>query len=59
MEKGENVLCKVRYERPRLRVIELKAEEVLAIGCKTQFSGLAPGSNTPPCMVRHCAGKGS
>jgi hypothetical protein len=26
---------KERYEKPELLVIELKAEEVLAIGCKT------------------------
>jgi len=50
---------KQTYEKPRLRTIELAAEEILAIGCKALSSGTAPGSTTPPCMVRHCAGKGS
>ena len=49
---------KQTYEKPRLRAIELAAEEILAIGCKAT-AGVAPGSNTPPCMVRHCSGKGS
>lgn len=49
---------KKEYERPRLRIIELKAEEVLAIGCK-HLTTTAPGSNKPPCMIRHCSGKGS
>ncbi len=46
------------YEKPRLRAIELAAEEILAIGCKST-AGTAPGSNNPPCMIRHCSGKGS
>jgi len=29
------VTPKERYEKPELLVIELKAEEVLAVGCKT------------------------
>jgi hypothetical protein len=28
---------KQAYEKPRLRTIELSAEEVMAIGCKTSF----------------------
>ena len=47
------------YEKPMLRTIELAAEEVLAVGCKAVHSGTAPGSPTPPCMIRNCAGKGS
>jgi hypothetical protein len=49
---------KQTYEKPMLRTIELAAEEILAIGCKT-VGGTAPGSNTPPCQIRHCSGKGS
>lgn len=49
---------KQTYEKPSLRTIELAAEEILAIGCKA-VTGMAPGSNTPPCMIRHCSGKGS
>jgi hypothetical protein len=26
------------YEKPKIRVIELAAEEVLAVGCKTAYS---------------------
>lgn len=47
------------YEKPRLRTIELAAEEILAVGCKAVHTGTAPGSPTPPCMIRNCAGKGS
>ncbi len=50
---------KLHYEKPVLRPIELVAEEILAVGCKTNISGTAPRSATPPCMIRHCAGKGS
>jgi hypothetical protein len=49
---------KQAYEKPRLRTIELAAEEILAIGCKSTMNN-APGSSTPPCMIRHCSGKGS
>ncbi len=47
------------YEKPRLRTIELAAEEVLAVGCKTISSGIAPGAVSPPCMIRNCSGRGS
>jgi hypothetical protein len=46
------------YEKPKLRIIELAAEEVLGIGCKTFASGSAVGGG-PTCMIRHCAGLGS
>jgi hypothetical protein len=49
---------KQTYEKPRLRTIELAAEEILAIGCKSS-TGVASGQTAPPCMIRHCAGKGS
>ena len=26
------------YEKPKLRIIELAAEEVLTVGCKTRFA---------------------
>lgn len=47
---------KKQYAKPQLRTIELKAEEVLVAGCKT-LTKSAPGG--APCMIRHCAGKGS
>jgi hypothetical protein len=46
------------YERPRLRRIELAAEEVLVVGCKSQSGGIAY-LNPPPCSAHHCAGPGS
>lgn len=46
------------YEKPRLRKIELAAEEVLAVGCKLQGSGSAP-LGPPPCVSNKCAGVGS
>lgn len=49
---------KQAYERPALRIIELSAEEVLAVGCKTGSSGFASG-HPPPCMAHNCAGVGS
>jgi len=42
MEQSQKKEKKKRaYEKPRLRTIELLAEEVLAVGCKTLS---APGS---------------
>jgi len=58
MEK-DSTNKKQAYETPRLRTIELAAEEILAVGCKAVGSGTAPGSPTPPCMIRNCAGRGS
>ncbi|NOZ20082.1 MAG: hypothetical protein GXP25_03230 [Planctomycetes bacterium] len=46
------------YERPRIRVVELAAEEVLAKGCKT-FTLTAPGQFSPPCWFAMCAQQGS
>ena len=40
------------YEKPRLRVIELAAEEVLGAGCKLEFSGVAPLA--APCEANNC-----
>jgi hypothetical protein len=46
------------YEKPRLRTIELAAEEVLAIGCKTA-GDFAAGGN-PICGVgNNCIQLGS
>ncbi len=45
------------YEKPRLRKIELAAEEVLGIGCKIA-TGSSPGSS-PPCWTQQCNMAGS
>jgi hypothetical protein len=57
-EEREGKKGKRQYEKPALRAIELAAEEVLAVGCKTISSGSAPGGG-PPCMIRNCSGRGS
>jgi hypothetical protein len=46
---------KQRYERPTLRKIDLAAEEVLAVGCKS----LTRSGPTQPCTVTVCATLGT
>lgn len=46
------------YEKPKLRIIELAAEEVLAAGCKLPMGGSAFGS-IGSCLGMSCAGPGS
>ena len=46
------------YEKPRLRVIELAADEVLVIGCKT-FSGGGAQPPAVPCNASNCSTLGS
>jgi hypothetical protein len=48
---------KQAYEKPKLRVIELLAEEVLGIGCKTSWSG--PGLAGRGCSLGGCSRPGS
>ena len=43
---------KQAYDKPRLRVIELLAEEVLAIGCKRNASDYGSGTNL--CLNGTC-----
>ncbi len=38
MRRKEEEGQKRKYEKPVLRLIELAAEEVLSVGCKTGFS---------------------
>lgn len=57
IEDNKNAPTKQPYEKPRLRVIELSTEEVLAVGCKHPAAA-APGSSTS-CMARQCAKNGS
>ncbi len=49
---------KERYEKPELLVLELKAEEVLAVGCKTVGRTAAGGSPTCGYAIR-CNQRGS
>jgi hypothetical protein len=49
---------KERYEKPELLVIELKAEEVLAVGCKTVGQNAFGGK--PTCgFAAGCNRRGS
>jgi hypothetical protein len=52
MDHAENrVQTKKPYEKPRLHSISLKADEVLAKGCKTK-------TKTPPPTGLNCAAGG-
>lgn len=53
--------AKLVYEKPKLREIELAADEVLAVGCKVQNKGQNGFRNRlPSCWVpRHCYARGS
>jgi hypothetical protein len=48
---------KLPYEKPRLRTIELTAEEVLVAGCKTITGGGDPGPIA--CADNSCSINGS
>ncbi|OPX33798.1 MAG: hypothetical protein B1H12_11250 [Desulfobacteraceae bacterium 4484_190.2] len=45
------------YEKPRLRKIELAAEEVLGVGCKLAGGGFNVGAT--PCPINSCVSAGS
>jgi len=49
----KNKIKKEKYEKPVLKAIQLKADEVLAIGCKSAFSSgpelAGCGQATIPC----------
>lgn len=55
MNKSKKI--KKPYEKPRLRAIELAADEVLGVGCKTNQGGFNVGGS--PCMANQCVKKGS
>lgn len=46
------------YTSPKLKKIALKADEILAIGCKSA-SGGSSAAAPPPCTIGTCAGIGS
>ena len=48
------------YEKPRLRTINLEAEEVLAVGCKIASGGTTGIVDQPQCGINiGCATAGS
>jgi hypothetical protein len=48
---------KEKYEKPELKSIQLYAEEVLSLGCKSTTSGTAFGNS--PCSISSCTSLGS
>ena len=57
VEENEKKEASRKYVKPRLRTIELVADEVLASGCKMSGSA-APGSPLS-CMENNCSQDGS
>ncbi len=43
------------YKKPSITVVDLAADEVLAVGCKTGSSG-PPGKNPSPIPPNSCMG---
>ncbi len=51
-DENSEIKGKQAYEKPRLRIIELAAEEVMGIGCKTTTSpGPVTLCNTGTCFT--------
>jgi hypothetical protein len=48
---------KKTYVKPELRSIELAADEVLGVGCKSNKGGFNVGAS--PCLANKCVKKGS
>ena len=46
------------YQAPRLSQVDLKAEEVLGLGCKA-VAGAGFGETIAGCLVRPCSASGS
>jgi hypothetical protein len=58
MKQGKQKAGKKRvYEKPRLTMIELAADEVLFTGCKLASGGFAFGLT--PCTSNFCVADGS
>jgi len=58
MESSEKHNEKLKYTKPELRVIELEADEVMGVGCKTPTQ-TASGLSNPPCIANNCLLLGS
>jgi hypothetical protein len=57
MAEKETSNEKKTYEPPHLRKVSLAAEEVLAVGCKTNSGGFNVAA--PRCMMNQCVKNGS
>ena len=50
-----NENTKQSYEKPRLRIIELAAEEVLGVGCKTRPDDTTGSNGAAGCVAGPCS----
>ena len=50
---------KKMYQKPKIEVIDLAAEEVMAVGCKSAVSKGTGAPAAPNCILAHCAANGS
>lgn len=57
MKQNQTSQKKKSYGAPSLRKINLAADEVLAVGCKTNQGGFNVGGS--PCMANRCVKNGS
>ena len=59
MKKGQNSgKAKRTYVKPKLRVIDLAADEVLAVGCKLAVGGPSKPAGIT-CIANGCSTPGS
>jgi len=54
MDKNDKSDVKIPYEKPKLRIISLQAEEVLSVGCKHAV-GSPVGRAGHGCGNGHCS----
>jgi hypothetical protein len=48
------------YQKPEIKIIDLVADEVLAIGCKTPTTVTVASSGPGPgCLAQNCSNNGS
>lgn len=52
---NKNVNNKQVYEKPRLRIIQLAAEEVLGVGCKTSPEDTTGNNGLAGCTAGPCS----
>ena len=58
--KAETDTRKPPYEKPMLRIIDLAADDVLAVGCKVQTGTSGFGNTKASCLYsRQCFGASS
>jgi len=56
MDKNNLKKKKTPYQKPELRIIDLAADEVLTIGCKSAGTIAADSNAQPGCFNSGCSG---